>query len=218
MTSLKGYGITFVDLDETLFHTFAKINVVFDGKIVKSLSNKEFNIYTLREGEQFDFSEFHDSKLFKETSVPIPEMVARIKKMIKKIKENKSFSRIIVLTARQDFWDKDLFLQAFIEQGIDVSDKNVFYIDRAGNIREGTIAEKKRKKILEYLKTGIYRRCRIIDDDLENINAFLELENNLPKDIVKKVRETYSLSEREVPIKFYALHMLPDGKLEKKSN
>lgn len=211
----KSFGITFVDLDETLFHTFAKIHVVKDGVIVKKLSNKEFNTYVLSPGETLDFSEFTDAKLFKETSIPITSILMRIKRMIKKINATKSFSRIILLTARSDFHDKELFLQAFSEQGIDVSDKNVFYIERAGNIHKGSIAEKKRDIILKYLKTGIYRKCRMIDDDLSNIKYFLDIEKNLPDEIAKKVRDTYSLSDFVKPIFFYALHIQKDGKLNK---
>jgi hypothetical protein len=44
--SKRGYGITFIDLDETLFRTYAKVNVVKEGKVIKKLSNKEFNEYS----------------------------------------------------------------------------------------------------------------------------------------------------------------------------
>jgi len=211
----RGYGITFVDIDETIFHTFANINVIKDGLIIKKLSNKEFNSYILSEGESFDFAEFFDAKLFKETSVPIPETINRLKKMIKRIKETKSFSRIILLTGRSDFPDKELFLRTFSDQGIDVSNKEIVYIDRAGNIKAPTIADKKRIEVLKYLESGIYRRCRMIDDDLPNITEFLKLAHNLPTEITSKVIDTYNLSNNVVPIKFYALHIQPDGKLKK---
>ncbi|MGV8168946.1 MAG: hypothetical protein ACP5N3_02720 [Candidatus Nanoarchaeia archaeon] len=214
MDSKKGYGITFVDMDETLFKTFAKVKVMKDGKLVKSLLNKEFNTYVLQEGESFDFSEFLDSKLFKETSIPIEKLISRIKKTIQRIKENKSFSRIIVLTARGDFWDKETFLDVFRAQGIDVSDKNIFYIHRLGNTHEKPIAEKKKDAVLKYLSAGIYRRCRMIDDEPENIRKFLELQNDLPEDIKQKIRKEYGLKETEAPIKFYALQVLEDGTLK----
>ena len=38
-----GVGLTVFDIDETLFHTRAKIKVVKDGKTVKLLTNREFN-------------------------------------------------------------------------------------------------------------------------------------------------------------------------------
>jgi hypothetical protein len=212
--SKRGYGITFMDLDETLFRTFAKVHVVKNGKVIKSLSNSEFNNYALGEGESFEFTEFKDAKLFKETSVPIPRTLEMIKEMIQRIKETKSNSRIILLTARPDFPDKETFLQAFIDQGIDVSDKELFYIDRMGNQETGTVAERKRNAVLKYLKKGIYRRCRMIDDSKHNLNAFMEIANNLPEEITEKVRETYKLKLKENPIKFFALHIKENGELD----
>ncbi|MGV8161926.1 MAG: hypothetical protein ACP5N2_01165 [Candidatus Nanoarchaeia archaeon] len=214
MASSKGYGITFMDLDETLFKTFAKINVVKNGKIINSLSNKEFNVYKLNEGESFDFSQFDDAKLFKETSIPIPRTVNMLKQMIKNIKAQKSFSRIILLTARSDFPNKELFLETFSTQGIDVSNKNIFYIERAGNIPNMSVAEKKTMIVLKYLKAGIYTRCRMVDDDSENLKAFLALEKELPIEIKEKVRKEYDL-KYENPIKFYALQIQDDGGFKK---
>ena len=40
-----GKGITFIDIDETIFHTFAKIKVFKDGKLKRELDNQEFNTY-----------------------------------------------------------------------------------------------------------------------------------------------------------------------------
>lgn len=171
----NGFGITFIDLDETLFHTFAKIRVTRFGKLIKELDNQEFNNYELQPGEAFDFSAFEDATFFKETSEPIPKVIERVKKMIRRIKETSSESRIIVLTARRDLDDKDTFLEAFRQQGIDVDNQDVIYIERSGNSEEGDVAEKKQQVMLKYLNTGKYRRCRLIDDDENNLKAFKEL-------------------------------------------
>lgn len=211
--SKRGFGITFVDLDETLFKTFAKVNVVKEGKIVRKLSNSEFNTYSLGEGESFEFSEFSDAKLFSETSVPIPRTIKMIREMISRIRETKSFSRIVVLTARPDFYDKETFLKVFTDNGIDVSDKALFYIDRIGNISSGTVAERKRGRILKYLENGIYRRCRMIDDNMENLRMFLELGKNIPEEICEKVKKEYAL-KKGTPIKFYALLINEKGELK----
>lgn len=210
--SKRGFGITFIDLDDTLFRTYAKVNVVKDGKIVRALSNSEFNTYILEEGESFEFSEFSDSRLFRETSVPIPRTMKMVREMMGKIKETKSFSRIIVLTARPDFHDKETFLQTFTDNGIDISDKDLFYIDRMGNKNGGSVAEKKRDAILNYLKKGIYRRCRMIDDNIVNLRAFIEMGKNIPEDILESVRKKYNLKSAN-PIKFYALQIDENGKL-----
>jgi hypothetical protein len=125
--------------------------------------------------------------------------------MIYKITQNKSYSRIILLTARADFLDKETFLEVFTQQGINIKNKELFYIERTGD-KPGTIAEKKRDVILKYLKKGIYRRCRMIDDDTGNLKMFLELSQNVPEDVLKTVRDTYSLKETDVPIQFYPLY------------
>ncbi len=44
--------LTIFDIDDTLFHTTAKINVVKDGEVVRSLTNQEFNNYELQDGEE----------------------------------------------------------------------------------------------------------------------------------------------------------------------
>jgi hypothetical protein len=61
LASQYGKGITFIDIDETIFNTFAKIYVIKDGKVIKKLSNQEFNTYDLQDRESFDFREFRDA-------------------------------------------------------------------------------------------------------------------------------------------------------------
>ena len=73
MLSLKEFlaqsrGLSIWDIDETLFKTTAKVSVVKNGEVVKQLDNKEFNTYKLKSGESFDFTEFKDSKHFRDTS------------------------------------------------------------------------------------------------------------------------------------------------------
>ena len=92
--------ISFFDIDETIFHTHALINVVKDGEIVKKLTNKEFNTYKLQDGEEFDFSEFRDSLVFYNTSKPINNVIKLVKRYIDNIKGN---DRVIFLTAPEDF-------------------------------------------------------------------------------------------------------------------
>ena len=43
------------------------------------------------------------------------------------------------------------FLSAFEEYGIPMKDKNLVYVARTGNMKTGTIAERKRDVILKYL-------------------------------------------------------------------
>jgi len=209
----KGWGLTAIDVDETVFRTFAEIYVMKDGKITEKLNNMEFNAYKLKEGETFDFREFRSAKKFNDTSIPIPQTVKRIKKMLKRIKETGSKSKIIFLTARADFDDKKTFLKTFEDNGIDMDKSNV-YVERSGNLKTGSTEARKKKILLDYLKTGLYRRVRLLDDFKPNLKALLEIRDNLPQDIEDKVRKTYKLSDNETAIKFWALHVKENGDLE----
>jgi hypothetical protein len=106
-------GLTLVDIDETLARTHAKILVKDKetGKVLHELDNQQFNAYQLKDGEEFDFGQFRNAELFRKTSIPINKTVSRIKRMIRMIKENQRRSKIIFLTARADFDDKQEFLQ-----------------------------------------------------------------------------------------------------------
>ena len=67
----SGKGLTMFDVDETMFKTKARVHVTKDGKVIKKLTNQEFNKYKLKSGEDFDFGEFTNAKIFNQTSTPI---------------------------------------------------------------------------------------------------------------------------------------------------
>ena len=212
------YGITFVDIDSTLFHTFAKILVKDKetDKTIRELDNQEFNSYQLKDNEYFDFGQFRNAKFFKETSIPIKPTVNRIKKMINNIKSNDSKSKVIFLTARSDFDDKETLLSTFKEYGIDVDFKSNVYIERTGNMKTGTVESRKEKVIMNYLKEGIYRRVRLLDDHIGNVKMFSELADKVPENIINKVRENANIPEdsNEPIMTFYSLLVEPSGKLK----
>ena len=85
LASEYGKGITFIDIDETIFRTFAMIYVLDKGtkEVVKKLNNQEFNTYKLKDNEEFQFNEFRDADLFNKTSIPIPQTIKRIKQQFK---------------------------------------------------------------------------------------------------------------------------------------
>jgi hypothetical protein len=214
-TSDYGKGISFVDVDETIFRTFAMIHVLDKetGKLIKKLTNQEFNSYKLKDNEKFDFSEFRDAKLFYDTSKPIEPMIDRIKRMINRLKQNERGSKIIFLTARADFNNKGPFLATFKKYGIDVDFRPEVYIERSGNLKSGTVSQKKEAIILKYLKVDAYRRVRMIDDHVENITQFISIANKLPASIIDNVRKTYNIPEGEPVMEFYGLYIDKNGKL-----
>lgn len=231
LASSYGKGITFIDIDETIFKTFAMIHVVDKetGELIKKLNNQEFNTYKLKPGEEFKFHEFRNAKVFKETSIPIPKTVNRIKRMFQNIDQRGS--KVILLTARANFDDKETFLSKFREVGIPI-DK--IYVERVGNFMESpeiyrriiknqgmpkSVSDAKKKVIMDYISTGEYRRVRLIDDDMKNIQDFISIEkdvmNNQP--LLKKIKEIHNIPEdEEFPIiQFFGLLVKPNGSLKR---
>lgn len=160
--------LAFFDIDETVFHTFAKIRIIKNGKIIKYINNKDFNSYKLKRGESFDFTEFRDSEVFFNTSVPINNVIKIIKRNI--VNNNK----VIFLTAREDFKDKSLFLETFRKYGIDIDKPNV-YIERSGNLKHiHSVSERKIEIIKKYLHHS-YQEVKMYDDDVKNLLSFKDL-------------------------------------------
>jgi len=209
-----------VDIDMTLFYTFAKIMVMKDGKKVRELDNQEYNSYELKDGEDYDFHQFRDADFFRKTSIPIPQTVKRIKKMLAQIKSQDSGSKIVFLTARETFTSSPKeFAKTFADQGINIDGKTVM-VEFAGNEwKKGEgIDDTKKRIIIRYISSGDYRRVRLIDDHKPNLKALKDIENQLPVSIEKKVIDKHNLDmtkEKLPPISFYALWIDGAGNLNK---
>lgn len=163
------------DIDDTLFHTTAKITVLKDGKPVKELTNQEFNTYKLEPGESFDFSQFRDSEKFYHESVPISRMLNKARAILKNMRPN---SKVIIVTARADFNDKNRFLDTFRKHKFPIDRVRV---ERAGNINDiHGVAIKKTIIIRNYLNTNIFNKVRLFDDSMENLRVFLKLKSEFP--------------------------------------
>jgi len=184
--------INFVDIDDTIFKTDTRIRVIDEeGNVKKRLTTEEFDKYVLKPGESYDFSESLDSEIFYKTAKPIKNVLDKIHNILNNVRNNK----IIFLTARADMNDKDKFLSVFKKYGIPVDDKNLVYIERAGNLMlEAPVA--KRIIIEKYLSNGNYKKVRLIDDSERNLKEFLKLRNKYPN------------------IKFEAVQVTKDEKLK----
>ena len=162
------------DIDDTLMHTTAKIRVVKDGRVVRELTNQEFNTYELAPGEEFDFGEFRSAAKFRQESQPIEPMIRKLKTIL----AYHPSAEVIMLTARADFDNKQEFLQTFSDLGIDMSR---VHVHRAGNLPGDAIpAEKKAVWVRRYLDTGKYNHVRLYDDSMSNLRVFKELEREYP--------------------------------------
>ena len=170
-----GKGLTIFDIDDTLFHTRAKIDVVKDGEVVRSLTNQEFNVYKLGPEEEYDFHEFKSAEIFFKTSTPIGRMIGKMKAILRNAVRRGS--RVILVTARGDFDNKELFLNTFRAHGIDIDNA---YVERAGNLGLGSPAKNKRFIFHKYLRSGDYGRVRLFDDSKQNLNTFMSLQKHYP--------------------------------------
>lgn len=171
-----GAGLTIFDIDETLFRTTAKIQVVKDGKVVRELDNAEYNHYKLKPGEDYDFGQFRDAKKFHDESVPIERMFNKAKAILRNA--TRTGSKVIIITARGDLDDRETFLKTFRNHGFDIDKVRV---ERAGNIEgEFVPAYKKAIIIRNALNTGQYKRVRLFDDSMKNLTVFLELQDEFP--------------------------------------
>lgn len=178
--SKDGGGLTIFDIDNTLFKTTARVVVKKNGKVVKKLKPHEHNTYDyISKNEKPDFTEFRDAKKFKEESKPIQKMFAKAKAILKNVL-NKPESKVIIITARDDFDDRETFLDTFRQHGLDIDN---IRIERAGKIKDiqGS-AIQKMIIVHNYLKAGQFKRVRLFDDSLENLKMFLHLQKDF-KDI-----------------------------------
>ncbi len=160
------------DIDDTLVHTQTRVHVIKNGQAIKSLNSHDFTHYRLEPGETFDFGDFTDAKEFFEKSRPIIPMMNQLKQDIA------TGNKVVMVTARSDFDDKELFLDTFRKYGVDMDRVHVY---RAGNITDRIATEKKKKLIIrELLKKDYYTKAIMYDDAEPNLQAFVSLKNEFP--------------------------------------
>jgi 2,3-bisphosphoglycerate-independent phosphoglycerate mutase len=172
----EGAGITFIDVDETLFHTKAKIRVIKNGQTIKELDNQQFNTYKLQPGESYDFGEFRSAELFRKTSTPIEPILKRINRILYHIKEGNRPSKVVILTARGTFDDMEEFKNTFRDHGVQIDDVEI----KTVGDKPGAAAARKKEEVRNYLTSGKYKRARMFDDADSNLEAFLSLQEEFP--------------------------------------
>lgn len=189
---VNGRGLTVFDIDETLFKTSALVKVFKGEKLINQLDNQQYNTYKLKPGETFDYGEFRSAENFNKTSIPIWSMIKKANAIIRNATVRGS--KVIIVTARANFDDKNKFLSTFRRYGIDI-DK--VYVERAGNLNLGSSAKNKRFIFHKYLRGGKYDRVRFFDDAMSNLTMFKALQKQYPG------------------IKFEAYHVQHDGSIRK---
>jgi FMN phosphatase YigB (HAD superfamily) len=173
------------DIDDTLVHTQTKVHVVRDGQVIKSLNSHDFTHYKLQPGETFDFGDFADAREFFEKSKPIIPMINQLKQDIA------TGNKVVMVTARADFNDRELFLDTFRKYAVDMNKVHVY---RAGNMQGKMQTEEKKKIIIrDLLDKGNYNKAIMYDDAVPNLDAFMSLKKEYPE------------------TKFYAWHVSLEG-------
>jgi len=125
----KTASLTIFDIDDTLFTTDTKIHIVKGGKRIKSLTPAEFNVYRVKSGESLDFSDFRSAEVFQKTAKPIATVFKTAKSIISRFSAFAN-KKIVIVTARGDLDNKNVFLDTFKKYGFDISK---VYVHRAGN-------------------------------------------------------------------------------------
>jgi len=159
------------DIDDTLVHTQTKVHVVKDGETIKSLNSHDFTHYKLQPGESFDFGDFRNAREFFEKSRPIIPMMNQLKRDIA------TGNKVVMVTARADFDDKELFLDTFRKYGVDIDKVHVY---RAGNSKQGTTEERKKAIIKNLLDKDNFSKAIMYDDAKPNLHSFIELKQDYP--------------------------------------
>jgi hypothetical protein len=159
-------SLAIFDIDDTMFRTTTRVHVVRNERRIASLTAAEFNVYKLNPSESFDFGEFRNAKHFADTAKPIANIFRLAKTILKR-----NAGRLIVVTARADMDDKQLFIDTFRKYGFNMNKSHIF---RAGNINKPG-AEAKKDIIRTQMTGQAYKTARMFDDARKNLDAFKEL-------------------------------------------
>lgn len=156
--------IILFDLDDTIIHTTAEIMIMKNDKLVRRISNSEFNNYTLKDGETFDFGEFDDPNILAN------EKFTKYWDTLKR--EYRKGTHIGILTARSN---AAMIRRFFISKGIKIKDELIIAINDPKLGLTGTIQERKAEAIKILANAG-YDLFIFFDDNEPNLNAAKKLE------------------------------------------
>ena len=161
-----------MDVDDTLITSNAKIKVLDkSGEDIKSLTPQEYSTYKLKNGEQFDFSEFRDKKVLV-TTAKKTDYWQVAQNVNDAVKRGDSTSVLYILTARPDAFKKDLY-NYLKSSGLDTLKMNNVYTvgDRGADL---SVAQLK-KISLKHIKKK-HSEVSYFDDDTKNIELANELK------------------------------------------
>jgi hypothetical protein len=170
--------MVFMDIDDTLLFTTAKVMVMKNGKVQRKLTNSEYNDYELQLGETHDFTEFENSRMFADTSIPNYPMINLLKELYQNGDE------VLLLTARGNFDCKETIKKYFNDLGIPVGHylDHKIHIARCGRDKYkafGRSPERKKHVVEKILaKRPDVTFIEMYDDNLDNLRTFKTI--NMP--------------------------------------
>ena len=167
-----GKKLVIFDIDDTLVNTRTQVTVRHNGRPVHRLNSHEFTHYKLKPGEEFDFGAFRNAAEFARESRPIVPMIQQLNADIA------TGNRVVMITARADFDDRDTFLNAFRRWDVDIDRVHVY---RAGNdTRPIAVDQKKADIIRRLLANNQFSKAIMYDDSVPNLESFVQLHSEHP--------------------------------------
>lgn len=171
------------DIDHTLFKTYCDVHVNERGthKRLLTLEHHELPNYRLKPNEYFDWSEYTSSKQFMDAE-PIDSILEEAKKIVS---EQSRKSKSIIITARSDMDDRDLFLEKFRRHGFPIDD---VFVERAGNLHEninrtiGSPSPDLMKAVIlkTYLDKTTFDKVCIWEDSDKNLKTLIKVISKYP--------------------------------------
>lgn len=160
----KSNKIILFDLDDTIIHTTAEIMIMKGDKMLRHISNSEFNNYTLKAGETFNFGEFDDPTILSN------EKFTKYWNTLKR--EYHRGTHVGILTARSDC---NMIKNFFDSKGIKIKDELIIAINDPKLGLSGSIQERKAEAI-KILANGGYKLFIFFDDNEPNLQSAKALE------------------------------------------
>lgn len=164
--------IILFDVDDTLINTTAGIRIKKNNKYIKRLTNKEYNDYVLKPGEELDFAEFEDSELLSK------ESFTKYWKTLKK--EYHKGTHIGIITARGSI---EMIYNFLLDNGIDIKKELIFATDDPKLGLSGSVQQRK-AEVISILYNYGYKNFIFFDDNDGNLKAVKSIENILPIKVV----------------------------------
>jgi len=166
---IKMGGILYIfDFDNTIIQTTARIKVICSRSknVIQALTSEEFNTYIKEDDHFLDFKEFECPEILRNEIIH--------EKIFQSLK--KKYDRgekIAIVSARGS---SELIHSFLLDAGINLVREMVIAIHEIGFPHQGSIKERKRKVVENFIKSGS-TKIEFIDDSMDNLNEISTLSD-----------------------------------------